>query len=185
MWSMKISPRLKYLAGLAARAQGKTLSGYVEATLEKSFEGIKITDDQEGYNSEPKPGKTLAELAEALYPGTEAGRFIALVHTAPWLFDDGESRLLRILQHSDYFAPLSKGARILNSNRIQEHWTILAAIRDGEADIDILPEHQRPSTALAFGLMGDKERIALYKSDPAKFKRESEAYKRAMKGGKA
>ena len=179
---MKISPRLKYLAGIAARANAMTLSGYVEATLEKSFETIKISDGQEGYDGEVNPGKTLAELGDTLYQATEASRFLALVSVAPWLVSDGESRLLRVLQHSEYFAPFSKSARILHSGRIQEHWTILAAIRDGEAEIDILPVSQRPRVDLAFGLMGDKERVALYKSNPTKFKRDSDAYQKAMKG---
>jgi hypothetical protein len=184
MWAMKISPKVKYLAGIAARAQGKTLSGYVEATIEASFAGVKITDDQEGSDGKTIPGYTLAELANTLYKGTEATRFLALVKVAPWLISDGESKLLRVLQHSEFFAPPSKGSRILHPGRIQEHWTLLAAIRDGEADVDILPASQRPNAALAFGLMGDPERIALYKTDPAKFKRESAAYAKAMKGNK-
>jgi hypothetical protein len=183
LWSMKISPRLKYLAGIAARAEGKTLSNYVEAALERSFQSVRITDDQEGTNSNKVAGKTLADLADALYTGSEADRFLTLLRTAPWLFSDGESRLMLILQHSDYYYPqLNRGHRVWHSEHIREHWLMLAAIRDGEADIDLLPVEAQPNPELGFGLMNDKERIARYKADPAKFKRESEAYRKAMKG---
>lgn len=185
IWSMKISPRLKYLAGIAARADGKTLSSYVEAVLVASFASVRITDDHEGFDSKTIPGKTLAELADKFYTGSEADRFIALLNVAPWLVSDGESRLLRILEHSDHYYPqLSKGHHVWHSERIREDWPMLAAIRDGEAELDILPKAKRPNAALAFGLKSEKERVALYKSDPAKYKRESEAYQRAMKGGK-
>lgn len=162
LWSMKISPKLRYIAGIAARADGKTLSHYVESLLEKSFATITITEAEP---DEEIPAKTLAELAETLYSGTEANRFLTLVRMAPWLVSDGESKLLRILRHSDYYAP--KG--FLHGGRIQENWETLAAIRDGEADVDILPIAHQPRGPLAFGMKGDKEKIALYRNDPAKF----------------
>jgi hypothetical protein len=185
IWSMKISPRLKYLAGIAARAHEKTLSNYVETSLAASFESIRITDDQESYDGKTIPGKTLAELADKLYAGSEADRFIAMLNIAPWLVSDEESRLRRVLEHSDHYYPqLSKGNHVWQSEHIREDWPLLAAIRDGEANIDILPRGKRPNAALAFGLKSEKERVALYKNDPTKYKRESEAYSKAMKGGK-
>lgn len=183
MWSMKIDPRVKYLAGIAARATGKTLSAYTESALEAAFETLKVEDDQEAHDK-TIPGRTLAQLADTLYQGTEAERFLALVKIAPWLLSDGESKLLRILQHSDYFAARVKGTPVLKEGPIQKHWPTLAAIRDGKADIDILLPDQQPKKELAFGLMGDAERIALYNSDNARYKRESAAYAKAMKGGK-
>ena len=184
---IRLDSRANYLVEIARRATGSkfdTLTDYMKWALEVSFNEIKIEDDQEGYDGKQIPGRTLAQLADALYQGTEAERFLALVKLAPWLISNGESKLLRILQHSDYFAVRVNGSPVLNEARIQEHWLMLAAIRDGKADIDILLPDQQPRKELAFGLMGDAERIALYKSDKARYKRESEAYTRAMKGGK-
>jgi hypothetical protein len=187
--TFRLDARLKFLADLAARSQGRKLGNFVETAVEEALKTVVIVDEREpntGVNGahQPMHGKTLADVADVLWSPDEATRFLNVVHTAPWLVTDGESRLLRILQHSDYFAPVSKGARILHHGRIQEQWTVLAAIRDGAANIDILPVNQRPIAALAFGLMGDAERIALYKSDAAKFKRDSTAYAKAMKGNK-
>lgn len=184
MIGLRLDPKTLYLVELARKVKQNefdTQTDYVKWALGVSFEKIKIEDDREGLDGRIVPGKTLAELAEKLYRGTEATRFWTLVSVAPWLVSDGESKLLRILQHSDYFAPLSNGTRTVHFGRIQEHWTVLSAIRDGEADIDILPADQRPSAALAFGLKDEAERVSLYKSDPAKYKREREAYEKAMK----
>jgi hypothetical protein len=186
--TFRLDARLKFLADLAARSQGRKLGNFVEMAVENALQTVVIVDERElnagteGVYS-PMHGKTLADVADSLWSRNEAIRFLNVFHTVPWLLTDGESKLLRILQHSDYFAPLVKGARILHSGRIQEHWTVLAAIRDGEANVYILPVDQRPSGALAFGLMSEAERVALYKSDPAKYKRESAVYTKAMKEG--
>jgi hypothetical protein len=184
---IRLDARANYLVELARRATGqkfKTLTDYVLWALEESFEKIVITDEREANSGQdgsyrPIHGQTLAALADVLYQGSDAQQFVALANIAPWLLvDDGEQRLLRILQHSDYFAP----RRILSADRIQQHWTILAAIQDGKADIEILSEDQRPKIAFAFGLLGDAERIALFNSNRAEFNAKSEAYKKAMKG---
>jgi hypothetical protein len=187
--TFRLDAKLKFLADFVARNQKRKLGNFVEMAVKeavkKAAKTIVISDEDEpGYDgkpsSDPINAKTLADLQDNLWSPDEATRFLNVVHIAPSYLGDRDNMLLRILQHSDYFAP----SRVLHAGRIQEHWNVLAAIRDGKADIGILPNEQRPSAALAFGLMGDAERIALYKSDPAKFKRDSEAYKKAMKGKK-
>jgi hypothetical protein len=182
IWSMKLSPKLKYLAGLAARAKGKTLSGFIESTIEDALKSVIIEDHREanpGVNGPYRPikGRSLARLANELYVDSEDGRFLALMNTAPWLATDGERKLSDVVRHSNYFAPRG----VHHAGRIHDHWTLLAAIRDGEADFDILPKDQQPSHALSFGLKTEAERIAMYKADPAGFKRESDAYHKAKK----
>ena len=188
-WSKMVGVRLDaktlYLVEIARLATGKefdTLTDYIKWALEVSFKQVKIEDAQEGSDSKTIPGKTLAELADELYAGNEADRFVTLVKKAPWLVSDGESRLLSVIRHSDYYSPENKGHRVLLVDRIREHWKLLAAIRDGEANIDILPIEHRPSATFAFGLMSEAERVALYKSDNPRYKRESAAYAKAMKG---
>jgi hypothetical protein len=185
-WSKMIGVRLDektlYLLGLASRAKGlDTTTDYVKWALQESFKAIKIEDDQEGYDGKVVPGKTLADLADTLYQSTEAACFVEVAKSAPWLLSDGESKLLRILEHSDYFAPVHKGFHVLHDGRIKQHWTVLAAIRDGEADIDILPADQQPRAELRFGLMDEATRVALYKSDRATYKREHAAYIKAFR----
>lgn len=187
MVGVRLDAKTLYLVEIARQAKGEefaTFTDYLKWALGLSFEQIKIEDDQQGYDSKPIPGRTLAQLADVFYQGTEAGRFLVLVKIAPWLTSEGESKLLRILQHSDYFASRVNGSPVLNEGRVHEHWPMLAAIRDGEADLDILPANQQPRKELAFGLMTEAEKVALYKSDNARYKRESAAYAKAMKGGK-
>ncbi len=177
--TFRLDARLKFLADLAARSQHRKLSNYVEQTLEQSFANVLIEDEREpntGTGERPY-GKSLADMADQLWDVNESTRFLNVVHTAPWLVTDGESKLLRVVQHSDYYAP--KG--LLDGGRIADDWEMLRAIADGMAEIDLLPADRWPSKALLFGLLGDKERIALYKKDKDEFQKQSNAYAKAMK----
>ncbi len=175
LWSMKMSPRVKYLATLAARARGVTLSALVEAALEREFKEVTIEDQRDSAGS-----RNLAELGDTFYAPTEADRFLSLVGVAPWLSADADMTLLRILRHSPYYGP--KG--VLHAGRIRHDWETLSAIRHGQLGIDILPPDHQPPAALLFGLMGDRERTELYRVDPDRFKQESAAYHKAMKARK-
>ena len=42
--TFRLDARLKFLADLAARSQGRKLSNYVEQTLEQSFANVLIQD---------------------------------------------------------------------------------------------------------------------------------------------
>jgi hypothetical protein len=176
--TFRLDARLKFLADLAARSQGRKLSNYVEQTLEQSFANVLIQDEREPSETYERPhGKSLADMADQLWDANESIRFLNLVRIAPWLVTDGELKLRRIIQHSDYYAP--KG--LLDDARIADDWEMLRAIADGTAEIDLLSVDRRPSKALLFGLLGDKERIELYKKDKDEFQRQSNAYAKAMK----
>jgi hypothetical protein len=180
--TFRLDARLKFLADLAARSQGRKLSNYVEQALEQSFASVLIVDEREATpgdspNYQQPHGKSLADVADELWDNDEATRFLNVVGLAPFLVTDGESKLLQIIQHSDYYSP--RGLR--NGQRVAEDWEMLKAIVTGEAEVDILPPDRRPSKALSFGLLGDQERIALYKSDNAAFQKRSTAYLKAMK----
>jgi hypothetical protein len=177
--TFRLDARLKFLADLAARSQGRKLSNYVEQALEQSFENVLIEDEREP-NTETgkKPyGKSLAEVADQLWDANESTRFLNVVRTAPWLLTDGELKLLSILRHSNYYAPKGR----LVGGRIADDWEMLRAIGDGTAELDLLPPDRRPSKALLFGLLGDQERIALYRKDKDEFQKQSSAYTKGMK----
>lgn len=106
----------------------------METAIEESLEATILTN-QFGTESgiegmcSGAPGRTLADLADSLYLSTAARKFLALVSIAPWLLTDGERKLLRSLQHSDFFSPHGE----LNDDRVQTQWEF-AAVRDCEID---------------------------------------------------
>jgi hypothetical protein len=177
--TFRLDARLKFLTGLAARSQGRKLSNYVEQSLEQSFANVLIEDEREpNTETNAKPyGKSLADMADQLWDVNESTRFLNVVHTAPWLITDGESKLLSVVRHSDYYAPKGR----LDSGRIADDWEMLRAIADGTAEFDLLPPDRRPSKALLFGLLGDKERVTLYRKDKDEFQKQSNAYTKGMK----
>lgn len=177
--TFRLDARLKFLADLAARSQGRKLSNYVEQSLEQSLANVLIEDEREpSPRTLEKPyGRSLADMADQLWDVNESKRFLNVIRTAPWLIRDGESNLLRFLQHSDYYAPRG----LLNGARIADDWEMLRTIADGNAEIDILPPDRWPSKTLLFGLLGDRERISLYKKDKEEFQKQNSAYAKAMK----
>lgn len=187
--TFRLDERLKFLADLAARSQGRKLGNFVEAAVEKALESVFITDERESNagtqasgQAKTIHGKTLAELADSLWSADEATRFLNVAENASWLLSEGEHKLLMLLHHSHHYCHIERGIRILIPMNVKMDWHLLAAIRDGEADLDILPKEHRPKTALKFGWMTEKERIELYRADPAKYKRESEAFDKALRG---
>jgi hypothetical protein len=177
--SFRVDARLRFLSDLAARSQGRKLSNYVEQSLEQSLSNVLIEDEREPNTEihERRYGRSLADLADQLWDANESTRFLNVVRIAPWLVSDGESNLLHFLRHSDYYAP----GGLLSSLRIANDWEMLRPIADGTAGIDILPPDRWPSKALLFGLLGDKERIALYRKGKDEFQKQSNAYTKAMK----
>lgn len=184
-FNMRMSPKVRYLLDIAARLQNVKLTDFVESAIVAALDQVTVIDEREanpGQNGSLLPihGKSLAKFGDEIWSSDHATLFVNLVARAPWLLSDGEIKLLRIVQHSDYFAP----SGVLNLARIKEHWPTLEAIRDGEAELDILADEQRPSPAMAYGVRSEAENVALYKADHAKWQRERDAYNKAKKGRK-
>ncbi|MDR2330278.1 MAG: hypothetical protein LBE58_11805, partial [Comamonas sp.] len=72
--TVRLDPKLRYLAELAARRQRRTVSSYVEWAIEDSLKHISLNVNSSG---------VLAEEAEALWDVDEADRFARLALRHP------------------------------------------------------------------------------------------------------
>lgn len=182
-FNMRMSPKVRYLLDIASRLQNIKLTDFVESAIVAALYTVIIVDEREPNpgqtgRSLPVRGKSLAKFGEEIWSSDEATLFVNVVNRAPWLLSDEEAKLRRIIEHSDYFAP----STVLNLARVKQHWPTLRAIRDGEADLDILTDEQRPLSAMAYGVRSEAENVALYKSNHVQWKRERDEYNKAMKG---
>ena len=190
--TFRLDGRLKALGEVAARLQGRKLSNFLECVLERAFHDVIVDGKQREVTPGHKPanqaelgapdsfgGITLAQIADELWSPDEATFFYNRAMMTPGAFSEGELKLWNVLWHSDHYAP----EREVSLERVKVDWQPnLVAIRDGEAEVDILPKSFQPKGELKFGLLSGNQRIELYKSDPVRFKRESEAYMVARKG---
>jgi hypothetical protein len=90
--TVRLDPKLKYLAGLAARRLRRTLSSYIEWAIEDSLSRVHL----EVFSSESPI--SLADKASALWDVDEPDRFAKLALNYPDLLDHEEQRIWKLIQ---------------------------------------------------------------------------------------
>lgn len=104
--SVRLDPKLHYLAGIAAREQMRTLSSFIEWAVRRTL------SDAAAMNDEPTPGLIPASPRrlwhEDLWDSDEAGRFFELATQRGDLLEVSESRLWNLYLMHKKKAPLSK-----------------------------------------------------------------------------
>jgi hypothetical protein len=152
--TVRLDPKLRYLAELAARKQRRTLSSYIEWALEESLGRVVL---REGGDIDDRVVKvSVSDAAEGLWDVDEADRFVILAFNYPDLLTHQEQILWKLVHRNGY---LWKDEYIVGSNnrlyktkspssfnfeRLRDHWDDFVAVAKGEADADILPKGTLP-----------------------------------------
>jgi len=144
--TVRLDPRLKYLAELAARRQRRPLSSYIEWAIEESLAHVYPAPDP---GQEPMPD-TFKDMAGTLWDVDEPDRFVRLAIRYPDLLDHEEQRLWKLIRECGY---LWKGAfrgsgdewqwtvsdNSLIWERLRECWDVFSQVARGQADLSALP----------------------------------------------
>jgi hypothetical protein len=93
--TVRLDPKLKYLAELAARRQRRTLSSFIEWAVEDSLARLHPAYDLHG---EAQP--TFADKASALWDVDESDRFAKLALNYPELLDHEEQRIWKLVREN-------------------------------------------------------------------------------------
>ena len=142
---MRLDPRLKYLAELAARRQRRPLSSYIEWAIESSLSRV-----MPAYDPTRDGPETLADVASELWDVDESDRFAKLALRYPDLLDHEEQRLWKLIRENGY---LWKGNFIGPVRRwqweveedslvwtsLRKHWETFCKVARGELDYSELP----------------------------------------------
>lgn len=122
--TVRLDPRARYLAELAARSQRRTLSSYIEWAVEESLRAVML---------DPKSGReaqSVESAAPLLWDLHEYDRLAKLDQLFPVLLTYDEQRLIRLAESLVAAKGLGKysdktsGAQ---SNFVHEHWDALKA----------------------------------------------------------
>jgi hypothetical protein len=110
--SIRLDPKLKYLAELCARKQRRTLSSYIEWAIERSLSEVMIDDDWQGI------GLSVAEAEKKyhLWDVDEPDRLVQLATKYPELLTLDEQVLWKTVQTHFYLITYKDG---------KSHWTEL------------------------------------------------------------
>lgn len=138
--SVRLDPKLRYLADLAARQQRRTLSGYIEWAVLDSFSKVEIA-----------PSTTLASKSESLWDVFEPDRLVRLGYDYAHLLDFEGQVLWKLIKEcgplwksEDNFDPQNEhlpARGLIDMTLLTKHWADFKAVASGEADRDILPKY--------------------------------------------
>jgi len=84
--TVRLDPRLRYMAEIAAKCERRTLSSYIESAVESSLERVYLDRDHD---------VTVASSAKLLWFISEPARLARLNKMYPHLLDINEQRLIR------------------------------------------------------------------------------------------
>jgi len=100
--TVRLDPKLRYLAELAARKQRRTLSSYVEWAIEES---LKTTLLYQGTGYGGDESVSVADATPTLWDVDEAERFVRLAIAYPDLLMHQEQEVWKLLQDSGLLHP--------------------------------------------------------------------------------
>lgn len=147
MTSLKINPRIRYLADLASTVTGQSLTGYIETALVESFAKVtlrlppepEVSYEQNGeavLSDPPDPeiervqneAKSIANLADLLWSESEFVRIEMLSSIARHLVPTDDLALLHYIRNrKDLQIPTGGNVYKLNRDKIELEWASIQA----------------------------------------------------------
>jgi hypothetical protein len=93
--TVRLDPKLRYLAELAARKQRRTLSSFVEWAIEESLKNVHLDDGGE-------LNESIARMSAALWDVDEPDRFAKLAIRYPEMLTHDEQVLWKLIRENGY-----------------------------------------------------------------------------------
>lgn len=139
--TVRLDPKLRYLAELAARRQRRTVSSYIEWAIEDSLKHFSLHLNGNG---------VLADESEALWDVDDADRFARLALRHPDLLTHDEQVLWKLVRENgllwrgnylgvDREWTWSVSEEDLIFDRLRQHWPKFCAVADGSGSASDLP----------------------------------------------
>ncbi len=135
--TVRLDPKLRYLAELAARKQRRTVSSFIEWAIEDALKRIRISESK-------NEDLTIHEEALTLWDVDEADRFAKLALHYPELLTHDEQVLWKLICENNYIWNghdedgkwvWGISEKALKVERLRENWDKFNAVARGEKDI--------------------------------------------------
>ena len=138
--TVRLDPKLKFAAELAARKQRRTLSSFIEWAIEQAVSEVKVTS----YNGDEK---SVLEATREIWDVSEAQRFLNFANNYSELLNYDEERLIKLIFLTPYFAETfaadpenETSVGIIRAEKIDKYWELLNKYVSGEINRDDLPK---------------------------------------------
>jgi hypothetical protein len=160
--SVRLDPKLRYLAELAARKQRRTLSSFIEWAIEESLANIPLTDRAGNVNN-------IRGVAADLWDVEEPDRFIRVATQYPDLLVHNEQRLWKVISeyggvwrgYYDNDGEWTWGLQAHNAiyPRVREYWLLLNKVAFGDSHKSDLPRWSPPKSGDMPNIMMDEDDV--------------------------
>jgi len=143
--TVRLDPKLRYLAELAARLHRRTLSSYVEWAIEASLDNNVLKPDFDGR------GASIKDDAEYLWDVDEADRFAKLALRYPHLLSHEEQVRWKLIRECGYLwrgkygpPPAQEWSwQVVEDSfcfdRLRDKWELFCAVANGDKPVSELP----------------------------------------------
>ncbi len=146
--TVRLDPKLRYLAELAALKHRRTLSSFIEWAIEETLRHVKLREA--GTYSDEDPGRTVADDAEVLWDVDDADRFAKLALRYPELLTHEEQKRWKLIRENGSlwrgrYAGVDNqwiwkvAEESLLFDRLRERWDLFCAVARGEKNALQLP----------------------------------------------
>jgi len=110
VFAMRLDPKLKYLAEIAARKQRRSLANFIEWSIERALDSVLIVDSD---------GSTVSEASSRLWALEEPDRLIQLAIHYPDLMSYDEQLIWRVIcEHSTYNKEANETIKFIEKDEI-------------------------------------------------------------------
>lgn len=140
--TVRLDPKLRYLAELAARKQRRTVSSFIEWAIEDTLKRIRISEDQNN-------DLTIYDEALTLWDVDDADRFARLALNFPELLTHDEQVLWKLVKgngclwkgryNSKGIWDWDNSTEAFMFETLREHWDTFNDVARGDAEKSTLP----------------------------------------------
>jgi len=141
--TVRLDPKLRYLAELAALKHRRTLSSFIEWAIEHTLRDVRLRENSHDNAT------TVADDAEWLWDVDEQDRFAKLALRYPELLTHEEQKRWKVIRECSYlwrghYGPNGRWRwsieeEKLNFGRLRENWQQICAVARGELPASELP----------------------------------------------
>jgi hypothetical protein len=147
--SVRLDPKLRYLAEIAARKQRRTVSSFIEWAIEDSLNRVALWEGPNGAS------RSVIDASTQLWDVDECDRFVKLGFHFPDLMTHQEQKVWKLVRENGYFwkGNTDNPDKIytwyfvetsLKKYALREWWDILNMVARGELNKEGLPSRSKP-----------------------------------------
>lgn len=152
--TVRLDPKLRYLAELAARKQRRTLSSYIEWAIEDSLNRTVLLENHNGEDI------TLAGEVSNLWDVDDADRFAKLALRYPELLTHEEQVRWKLVRENGFLwkgsyraGPRKEWAWTVDESsllfvRLRQHWIAFCGVADTGSGHELLPKWDKTQASV-------------------------------------